>query len=429
MNTEPMYPQVLFQNRQPDRIATLEEYRKSGGYEAITESLKNRSHKDIQEILLESNLLGRGGAAFPAGRKIMTVSDDAPYPRYVICNADEMEPGTFKDRVLIHADPHMLIEGMIIAGYAALAEKGIIFIRPEYENAARILEREIGLAEEAGYLGKNILGSDYSFSIDVHRSGGRYICGEVTAQLNALEGKRPNPKQPPPYPTEKGLWGKPTVTQNVETLCCMPHILRNGAQWFKDLSLTEAGAGTKIYCVSGKVNRPGCYELPMGVKLSEIIEEHAGGMKNGAEFKACLPGGASTRFLSREHYDIPMDFNSLREVGHRLGTAAIMVFDEDTCMVAATLNLLEFFARESCGWCTPCREGVPYLKDLMWRIEHGQGEEEFLSMLRKQSKYLWISYCAFAPGAMSPVEGLLNDFEDEVMAHIRQKRCPFKGGE
>jgi len=278
-------------------------------------------------------------------------------------------------------------------------------------------------------LGKNILGSDYSFSIDVHRSGGRYICGEVTAQLNALEGKRPNPKQPPPYPTEKGLWGKPTVTQNVETLCCMPHILRNGAQWFKDLSLTEAGAGTKIFCVSGKVNRPGCYELPMGVKLSEIIEEHAGGMKNGAEFKACLPGGASTRFLSREHYDIPMDFNSLREVGHRLGTAAIMVFDEDTCMVAATLNLLEFFARESCGWCTPCREGVPYLKDLMWRIEHGQGEEKFLSMLRKQSKYLWISYCAFAPGAMSPVEGLLNDFEDEVMAHIRQKRCPFKGGE
>ncbi|MFW6374119.1 MAG: complex I 51 kDa subunit family protein [Thermodesulfobacteriota bacterium] len=423
-----MYPQVLFQNRQPDRIATLEEYRKSGGYEAITDTLKNRSHKDVQEILLDSNLLGRGGAAFPAGRKIMTVSDDAPYPRYVICNADEMEPGTFKDRVLIHADPHMLIEGMIIAGYAALAEKGIIFIRPEYENAARILEREIGLAEEAGFLGENILGSDYSFSIDVHRSGGRYICGEVTAQLNALEGKRPNPKQPPPYPTEKGLWGKPTVTQNVETLCCMPHILRNGAQWFKDLSLTEAGAGTKIYCVSGKVNRPGCYELPMGVKLSEIIEEHAGGMKNGAEFKACLPGGASTRFLSREHYDIPMDFNSLREVGHRLGTAAIMVFDEDTCMVAATLNLLEFFARESCGWCTPCREGVPYLKDLMWRIEHGQGEEEFLSMLRKQSKYLWISYCAFAPGAMSPVEGLLNDFEDEVMAHIRQKKCPFKGG-
>ncbi len=424
-----MYPQVLFQNRKPDRIATLEEYRKSGGYEAITESLKNRSHKDIQEILLESDLLGRGGAAFPAGRKIMTVSDDAPYPRYVICNADEMEPGTFKDRVLIHADPHMLIEGMLIAGYAARAEKGIIFIRPEYENAARILEREIGLAEEAGFLGENILGSDYSFSIDVHRSGGRYICGEVTAQLNALEGKRPNPKQPPPYPTEKGLWGKPTVTQNVETLCCMPHILRNGAQWFKDLALTEAGAGTKIYCVSGKVNRPGCYELPMGVKLSEIIEEHAGGMKNGAEFKACLPGGASTRFLSREHYHIPMDFNSLREAGHRLGTAAIMVFDEDTCMVAATLNLLEFFARESCGWCTPCREGVPYLKDLMWRIEHGQGEEKFLSMLRKQSKYLWISYCAFAPGAMSPVEGLLNDFEDEVMAHIRQKRCPFKGGE
>ena len=199
------YPQVLFQNRKPDRIATLEEYQQSGGYEALADVMHNYSYKEVQQVIIDAILLGRGGAAFPAGMKLRTVAENAPFPRYIVCNADEMEPGTFKDRVLIHADPHMIIEGMIIDGYGAKAEKGIIFIRPEYESAAKILEREIGIAKEAGYLGKNILGNDYSLEIVVHRSGGRYICGEVTAQLNALMGKRPNPQQPPPYPTEKGL--------------------------------------------------------------------------------------------------------------------------------------------------------------------------------------------------------------------------------
>jgi len=420
------YPQVLFKNRKPDRIATLEEYQQSGGYQALTEVMRNYSHKDVQEALDEAVLLGRGGAAFPAGRKLMTVADDAPFPRYVVCNADEMEPGTFKDRVMIHVDPHMIIEGMIIDGYGALAEKGFIFIRPEYESGAKILEREIRIAEEAGFLGKNILGSDYSLDIVVHRSGGRYICGEVTAQLNALMGKRANPMQPPPYPTEKGLWGMPTVLQNVETLANIPHIIRNGAQWYKDLAKTETGAGTKLFCVSGKVNQPGCFELPMGVRLSEIIEVHAGGMPEGSEYKACLPGGASTRYLPKEFYDIEMDFESLRTVGHRLGTGAIMIFDHKTCMVAATWNLTEFFARESCGWCTPCREGLPYIRDLLWRLEEGEGEEEFIPLLQQMSKHLWSSYCAFAPGAVSPVESLITYFEDEVREHISQKRCPFK---
>lgn len=422
----PTYPQVLFQNRKPDRIATLEEYRQSGGYEGLAEALSKSSHKEVQQVLLDAVLLGRGGAAFPAGRKLMTVADDAPYPRYIVCNADEMEPGTFKDRVLIHADPHMLIEGMIIAGYGALAEKGIIFIRPEYESAARILEREIEIAKKSGYLGKNILGNGYSLDIVVHRSAGRYICGEVTAQLNALMGKRANPQQPPPYPTEKGLWERPTILQNVETLACMPHILRNGPEWFKNLALTETGAGTKIFCVSGKVNSPGCYELPMGVRLSEIIEVHAGGMVAGSEYKACLPGGASTRFLPRDFYDIEMDFDTMRNAGHRLGTGAIMVFDQKTCLVAATLNLVEFFTRESCGWCTPCREGLPYIRDLLRRLEEGQGEEEYIPMLQQMSKHLWSSYCAFAPGAVSPVESLITYFEDEVREHISQKKCPFK---
>ena len=421
-----MYPQVLFQNRKPDRITTLPEYQQSGGYQALTEALKKYACKDIQQTILDANLLGRGGAAFPTGMKLMSVEDRAPFPRYIVCNADEMEPGTFKDRVMIHADPHMLIEGMIIAGYAARAEKGIIFIRPEYENAARILEREIGLAKKEGYLGQNILSSDYSLNIDVHRSAGRYICGEVTALMNALMGRRPNPMKPPPYPTEKGLWGKPTVLSNVETFACIPHIIRHGVQWFKDLALTETGAGTKIFCISGKVKQPGCYELPLGIRLSEIIEKHAGGMRDGSEFKACLPGGASTSFLPREYYNIEMDFQTLRDIGNRLGTGAIMVFDHKTCLVGATLNLIEFFARESCGWCTPCREGLPYIRELLRRIEDGEGEEEFISMLERMSKQLWNSYCAFAPGAVSPVESLLQYFGDEVQEHISLKKCPFK---
>jgi NADH-quinone oxidoreductase subunit F len=420
------YPQVLLQNRKPDRIATLEEYQQSGGYQALKDVVQNYTHKDVQELLVDAILLGRGGAAFPAGRKLMTVPEDAPFPRYVVCNADEMEPGTFKDRVLIHADPHMILEGMIIDGYGAKAEKGIIFIRPEYESGAKILEREIEIAKEAGFLGKNILGSNFSMDIMVHRSGGRYICGEVTAQLNALMGNRPNPQQPPPYPTEKGLWGMPTVLQNVETLANIPHIIRNGVEWYKNLAKTETGAGTKLFCVSGRVNKPGCFELPMGVRLSEIIEVHAGGMPAGSEYKACLPGGASTRYLPKEFYDIEMDFDPMREVGHRLGTGAIMVFDQKTCLVGATLNLTEFFARESCGWCTPCREGLPYIRDLLLRLEEGEGREEFIPMLQQMSKHLWSSYCAFAPGATSPVESLITYFEDEVREHISQKRCPFK---
>jgi len=421
-----MYPQVLFKNRRPERIATLEEYRQSGGYRALADVLTNRSYQDVRQAISEAELLGRGGAAFPTGMKLASIAEDAPFPRYIICNADEMEPGTFKDRVLIHADPHMIIEGMILAGYAALAEQGIIFIRPEYENAARILEREITTARREGLLGPRILGSDYSLEIVVHRSGGRYICGEVTAQLNALMGRRPNPRQPPPYATEKGLWGQPTVTSNVESLACIPHILRNGQQWFKDLALTPTGAGTKIFAVSGKVNRPGCYELPMGVPLSEIIEKHAGGLPAGSQFKACLPGGASTCFVTAEHYDVPMDFQNLRDIGSRLGTGAIMVFDQNTCLVAVALNLMEFFARESCGWCTPCREGLPYVRLLLERIENGRGRNDDIVKLERMCSHLWKAYCALAPGAASPVQSLLKSFGDELREHVRLKRCPFK---
>jgi NADH-quinone oxidoreductase subunit F len=421
-----MYPQVLFQNRKPDRIATIEEYRQSGGYQALATTLQRYSPKEVQQIVIDSGLQGRGGAGFPAGRKWQGVADDAPFPRYIITNIDEMEPGTFKDRFMAHVDPHMIIEGTIIAGYAVSARKGIIFVRPSYESSALILEREIRIAKEAGYLGQNILGSNFSFDIVVHRSGGRYICGEGTAQINAVMGMRPHPKQPPPRSTEKGLWEQPTVLNNIETLVNVPHIIRNGPEWFKGLAKTKTAAGTKLYCASGKVKNPGCYELPMGTRLSEILGVHAGGMLPGYEFKTCLPGGASTYYLPKKFLDAEMDFDSMKNVGNRLGTGAIIVFDHRTCLVGATLNLMDFFVRESCGWCTPCREALPFIRDLLWRIEAGEGKEEFIPILRRMSQHTWKSYCAFAPGATMPVTSLLDHFPEEVHQHISQKKCPLK---
>ncbi|MBI5442484.1 MAG: SLBB domain-containing protein [Deltaproteobacteria bacterium] len=417
---------ILFRNRRPDRAATLEEYRASGGYEALAATVGKRPHREVEELILESAVRGRGGAGFPAGKKWLAVPEDAPYPRYLVCNADEMEPGTFKDRILLHADPHLVLDGMILTAYGIRASRGILFLRREYESAARIFEREIEVARAAGYLGENILGSGFSFEVTVHRSGGRYICGEATAQLNAIEGKRPNPRRPPPYPTVQGLWNLPTVSHNVETLACVPWIVRQGPEWFRALGAEPEAAGTKLYCVSGRVNRPGCYELRFGTTLRELLEVHAGGMQAGYEFKACLPGGASTRFLPREHLDVEMAFEPLKKIGHRLGTGAVIVFDDRTCLVAATLNLIEFFARESCGWCTPCRDGLPFIRDLLRRIEEGEGEEEFIPMLRRMSEQLWNSYCAFAPGAVSPLESLLTYFEPEVREHISLRACPFK---
>ena len=420
-----MYSPVLFQNRKPNRIATIDEYRQSGGYEALATALQKYSPKEVQQIVVDANLQGRGGAGFPAGLKWKAVADNFPFPRYIISNIDEYEPGTFKDRVMTHTDPHMIIEGMIIAGYAILAEKGIVFVRPSYESSAVIFEREIKIAKEAGCLGKNILSSNFSFDIVVHRSGGRYICGEGTAQMNAIQGKRAHPVQSPVRSTEKGLWDKPTVLNNMETLVNVPHIVRHGAEWFKNLAKTKTSSGTKLYCLSGKVNRPGCIELPMGTRLSEIIDEHGGGMLSGCEFKTCLPGGASTLYLPKKYYDVEMDFDSVKKVGNRLGTGAIIVFDQKTCLVAATLNLIEFFVRESCGWCTPCREALPFIRDLLRRIENGEGKEEFIPMLRRMSQHTWKSYCAFAPGATMPVTSLLDHFMDEVQEHISQRKCPF----
>ncbi len=420
-------PQLILQNRSIDEVVSLEEYLRLEGYQALSKVLKDYSPQDVTQVVRNSGLRGLGGAGFPTGRKWVFLRNDAPFPRYVIANTDEMEPGTFKDRVLVYANPHTVIEGLIIAGYTASAEKGFIFIRPAYESSAYRLEKALEEARGAGFLGKNILGSGYSLDLVVHRSAGRYICGEAKGLVHALEGKRPHPNIEG-HLTSQGLWDRPTIVNNAETLAYVPHILRNGADWFRNLGKRPDAPGNKIYSVSGRVNNPGVYELSFGTPLCEIIEEHAGGMGPGYEYKTCLPGGASTRYLSKKYYDIGMDFVSFEKLGHghRFGTGAVMVFDHKTCLVGATLNLMQFFARESCGFCTPCREGLPYLRDLLQRIEEGEGKEEYIPLLKSMSGHMSNAYCAFAPGAATPVLGLVEDFAEEIQEHISQKKCPFK---
>jgi NADH-quinone oxidoreductase subunit F len=420
-----MYEQVLFKNRREGRPATLDEYRAGGGYQALATALKKYSRDDLIAMLKDSGLAGRGGAAFPTWRKWSLLRPDAPHPRYIAPNTDEMEPGTFKDRVLVNTDPHLVIEGIILAGFAAAAQKAVFFIRPSYEMGAQLIEREVEVARQAGFLGQNILGSGFSFDIAVHRSAGRYICGEATAMVQAIMGKRGHP-QKTVHMTEHGLWNRPTIVNNAETLACVPHIILNGGKWFKGLARTETGSGTKIFCISGKVNKPGAYELPMGIPFREILENVAGGMLPGSELKAFIPGGASTSFMPPKFMDVAMDEASLKKVGHRFGTGAIMVFNQNSCILAAALNLTEYFARESCGFCTPCREGLPYIRDLLWRLEVGDGKEEFIPMIREMARHLDKAYCAFAPGAAQPILGLLDYFEDEIREHLRQRQCPFK---
>jgi len=418
--------QLLFKHNRPDRSVTFAEYCSEGGFEALRKAVSGMSPGEVQQAVIDSGLRGRGGAGFPTGKKWSFVPRDLPGPRWLICNCDEMEPGTYKDRVLLEHNPYSLIEGMTLACYALGVRHAFIFIRRGYEKAAENLTRALAEAKEAGFLGERILGSDISVDLDLHLSAGRYICGEETALINALEGKRPNPRSKPPFPAIKGLWGGPTVVNNVETLANVPAIVANGATWFKGLARNPEGAGTKLFCVSGAVKNRVCVELPIGTTLREIIDGPCGGMLPGKTYKACIPGGASTQFLTAAHLDVPMDYEPVAKVGSRLGSGAIIVFEEGCCLVAATLNLITFFTRESCGWCTPCREGLPFVKEILERIEAGAGEEQDIGILREHVKYLSYSFCAFAPGAMAPLEGLLNHFEDEVREHILKRKCPFK---
>lgn len=417
--------QVLFRHNRPGRCATFAEYRAEEGFSALNKALTGMSPAEVQQAVIDSGLRGRGGAGFPTGKKWSFVPRDLP-GRYLICNCDEMEPGTYKDRLLLEANPWSLIEGMTLAAYALGVNRAFIFIRRGYEQAAANLRQAINETSNAGLLGENILGSGFSLEIDVHQSAGRYICGEETALMNALEGYRANPRAKPPFPAIKGLWGRPTVVNNVETLANIPYIVANGAEWFKRLARIPEAAGTKLFCISGHVANPACLELAMGIPLGEVIDNHCGGMRPGSSFKACIPGGASTPYFTAEHWSVALDFDTVAKAGSRLGTGGIVVFDQSTCMVSATLNLVNFYSRESCGWCTPCREGLPYVKWLLEEIEAGRGSEEFIAILREHLKLLNYAFCPLAPGAMGPVEGLLKHFEEEVREHIIIGRCPFK---
>jgi NADH-quinone oxidoreductase subunit F len=407
----------------------LSAYEQVGGYQAMRKALTSMTPAEVIDIVNQSNLRGRGGAGFPTGRKwsFVPMGEDAPQPKYLVVNADEMEPGTFKDRLLLEGDPHQLIEGIIISAYAIQAGIAYIFLRAAYTDAHRRLKKAIGEAYAKGYLGENILNSGFGLTLILHESAGRYICGEETGLLNALEGKRATPRTKPPFPPVVGLWGKPTILNNVETICNVPHIIANGAAWYRSLSRVADG-GTKIYGVSGKVRRPGAWELPLGVTIREILEEHAGGMRDGLNFRAVLPGGASTDLLTADHLDVQMDFNAVQQAGSRLGTGTMIVVDDQTCMVGLVLNLIRFFARESCGWCTPCREGLPWLADILADIEHGAGKMDDIEILRQHCHLLGPghTFCALAPGAVEPLQSALKYFEEDFRRHITERRCPWK---
>jgi len=406
------------------------DYEAAEGYRAVRATIGKREPGAVTAAVKEAGLRGRGGAGFPTGVKwgFVPMGDDAPRPKYMIANADEMEPGTFKDRLLIERNPHLLIEGMILAAYAIRAERAIIFLRWAYRRGAAILRRAIAEAQAGGYLGRNILGSGYDLTLELHTSAGRYMCGEETALISSLEGKRANPRPKPPFPPVAGLWGRPTIVNNVETFCNVPAILRYGAEWYGALGSGKDG-GTKLFGASGRVRRPGLWELPMGTPLRVVLEEYAGGMQAGYRLRALLPGGASTDFLSAEQIGVALDFDSVAAAGSRLGTGTMIILDDQTCPIGAVLNLMRFFSQESCGWCTPCRDGLPWIVATLEAFEAGEGRPSDLDLLAHHAKFLGPGYtfCPLAPGAMEPLQSSLKLFHRDYEEHIRHGDCPYRG--
>jgi NADH-quinone oxidoreductase subunit F len=413
-------------------LVDLDRYQAMGGYQAARQAITGSSPADVQLLVKDANLRGRGGAGFPTGVKwgFVPAGEEAGHI-YLVCNADEMEPGTFKDRYLMELDPHLLIEGMLIAAYAIQADRAYVFLRGEYHEPYRQLSRALADATAKGYVGERIFGSEFSVELGIHRSGGRYICGEETALLNALEGKRAQPRTKPPFPPASGAWGRPTIVNNVETLCNVPGIVRHGVDWFRDLGRGD-DAGTKLYGVSGRVKRPGLWELPIGTPIREIIEQHAGGMQDGYTLRGILPGGASTDFLvPEEHMDLPMDYGSIQAAGSRMGTGTMILMDDSICPVALSINLQHFFAQESCGFCTPCREGIPWLEQLLIDLEEGRGQPGDMELLDRNASFIGApgnTFCLHATGAMEPLLSALKYFREDFEAHIEQGACPHREG-
>jgi NADH-quinone oxidoreductase subunit F len=415
---------VLTKNVGHPEALTLQGYKRGGGYEGLRKAL-GMQPDEIIEAVKASGLRGRGGAGFSAGLKWSFIPKGNDKPKYLVCNADESEPGTFKDRLLMEHDPHQLIEGCAICCWAVGAATCYIYIRGEYTKATWILERALAEAYEAGILGRSVLGSKVSLDMWVHRGAGAYICGEETGMLESLEGKRGQPRVKPPFPAIVGAFGAPTVINNVETLCNVPHIVTRGADWFKSIGTNEKNTGPKLYAVSGHVERPGTYELPIGVPFRELLET-AGGMYRRGNLKAYIPGGASAPILTAEHVDLPMDFDSLAKAGSMLGSAAVIVLDDQTCMVRSVARLAKFFNHESCGQCTPCREGTNWMELLLERLEHGTGREQDAALLLSICKNVaGNSLCALGDAAVGPVKSLVEQFPEEIEQHVRERACPF----
>jgi len=401
----------------------IDTYIKNGGYRALPKALKEYSPNDLIEMVKKSGLRGRGGAGFPAGLKWGFVPKDSPNPKFLLCNADEGEPGTFKDRWLIEKDPHQLIEGIIISSYAIEAHRAFIYIRGEFAFGAERLKNAISEAYQKGYLGKNILGSGFDLELEVYRGGGAYICGEETSLMESIEGNRGNPRLKPPFPASVGLYKNPTVINNVETLSNVPHIVLNGADWYAKIGMPKS-TGTKIFSLSGHVNRPGNYELPMGTSLRELIYDHGGGIKDDRELKAVIPGGVSTPVLTSQLVNVKMDFESLFEAGSLLGSGAVIVMDETTCMVKVAYRLSRFYEHESCGKCVPCREGTRWIRMIMGRIEKGKGREEDIDLLLDIcTNIAGKTVCPMGDAAVVPIMSTIQKFREEYEYHIKNKKC------
>ncbi len=407
------HPLTWRYNAHGGAVLDLAGYEALDGFKALRQAL-DMAPPDIQATVKNANLRGRGGAGFPTGVKWSLIPMGADAGRkYLICNADEMEPGTFKDRMLMEELPFQLVEAMLVTAYAIGAQVGYIFLRGEYLLAAERLRSAIAATRAAGYLGARILGSDFSFELHVHEGAGRYICGEETALINCLEGRRANPRTKPPFPQQAGAWGRPTIVNNVETLCNVPAILLHGAEWFRSLSQGRSSdAGSKLYGVSGRARRTGLWELPIGTTARELLEVHAGGMQEGLQLQAWLPGGASTDFLMPEHLDLAMDYDTIAKAGSRMGTGLIMVIDDQQDMLKVVSNLMMFMARESCGWCTPCRDGLPWVRKVVDALAAGQGQAGDIEWLRGMTRNLGPgkTFCAHAPGAMEPLQSAIKYF-------------------
>ena len=419
-----MANEVCFRTLHRDRCWTLDAYRSEGGYEALKKILEEKTpQEDVIEMVKKSGLRGRGGAGFPTGLKWSFINRAAPGDKYIVCNSDEGEPGTFKDRDILRYNPHALIEGMVIAGYAIGAVAGYNYIRGEFWEPYERFEEALAEAREAGLLGDNILGSGFDYDLHSHLGAGAYICGEETALLESIEGKKGQPRFKPPFPAMFGLYGRPTVINNTESLASIPDIIRQGPDWFRELGVENSG-GSKLFSVSGNVNKPGNFEVPMGTPFAELLEM-AGGVREGRQLKAVIPGGSSSPVLPGEvMMDLNMDYDSIQNAGSMLGSGAVIVMDDSNCMVKVLDRISYFYYEESCGQCTPCREGTGWMHRVIHRIEHGQGRPEDLDLLDDvANKIMGKTICALGDAAAMPVASFVQHFRDEFQYHIDHKKC------